>query len=91
VDAPHYLRFVVADKPGIVAAIAGALAREQINIDSLLQHRGHASERLPFVVTTEPCLRSTLDRAVAEMVSMEFMLEPPLALEILVEHDRARD
>jgi homoserine dehydrogenase len=91
VNAPHYLRFVVADKPGIVAAIAGALANEQINIDSLLQHRGHTSERLPFVVTTEPCLRSTLDRAVAEMRSMEFMLEPPLALEILVEQDRARD
>lgn len=91
VSAPHYLRFVVADKPGIVAAIAGALAKEQINIDSLLQHRGHTSERLPFVVTTEPCLRSTLDRAVAEMRSMEFMLEPPLALEILVDQERARD
>ena len=53
--------------------------------------RGHAIDRLPFVVTTEPCLRSTLDRAVAEMASMDFMLEPPLVLEILVEEDRRPD
>jgi homoserine dehydrogenase len=91
VNAPHYLRLVVADRPGIVAAIAGALAAEQINIDSILQHRGHASDRLPFVVTTEPCLRSTLDRAVAAMASMDFMLEAPLVLEILVEEDRETD
>ena len=91
VKAPHYLRLVVSDRPGIVAAIAGALAKEQINIDSILQHRGHASDRLPFVVTTEPCLRSTLDRAVATMGSMDFMLEPPLVLEILVEEDRETD
>ncbi len=89
--APHYLRLVVSDRPGIVAAIAGALANEQINIDSILQHRGHASDRLPFVVTTEPCLRSTLDRAVAAMASMDFMLEAPLVLEILVEEDRETD
>ncbi len=91
VTAPHYLRLVVSDRPGIVAAIAGALAMEQINIDSILQHRGHASDRLPFVVTTEPCLRSTLDRAVAAMASLDFMLEAPLVLEILVEEDRETD
>ena len=91
VKAPHYLRFVVADRPGIVAAIAGALAKEQINIDSILQHRGHASDNLPFVVTTEPCLRSTLERAVEAMIAMDFMLLAPLVLEILVEEDPERD
>jgi homoserine dehydrogenase len=91
VRAPHYLRLVVADRPGIVAAIAGALANQQINIDAILQHRGHASDRLPFVVTTEPCLRSTLEKAVDEMNSMEFMLDQPLVLEILVQDDPDRD
>jgi homoserine dehydrogenase len=89
--APHYLRFVVSDKPGIVAAIAGALAKHAVNIDSLLQHRGHPDERLPFVVTTEPCLSSTLAAAMAEMAAMAFMVEPPLSLEILVVDDRETD
>jgi homoserine dehydrogenase len=89
--APHYLRFIVKDSPGIVAAIAGALAHVGINIDSILQHRGHTGDRLPFVVTTEPCLSSTLDKAVAEMSKMEFMVEPPQVMQILVVDDRDTD
>ena len=41
--APHYLRFVVNDKPGIVSGIAGALAKVGANIDSLLQRPGYTS------------------------------------------------
>jgi homoserine dehydrogenase len=85
--APHYLRFVVADEPGIVAAIAGVLARHQVNIDSLLQHRGYPAERLPFVITTEPCLSSKVGRAVAEMAALPFMVQPPLCLQMLVADD----
>ncbi len=89
--APFYLRFIVRDEPGIVAAIAGALAAEHVNIDAVLQHRGHGSDRLPFVITTEPCLRSTLERAVTAMAKMSFMVEPPLLLQILVVDDSALD
>ena len=91
VFAPHYLRFVVSDKPGIVAAMASTLAKYGVNIDSLLQRRGHVAERLPFVVTTEPCLSSTLVKAVAEMATMEFMVEPPLCLQMLVVDDPDTD
>jgi homoserine dehydrogenase len=91
VVAPHYLRLVVRDSPGIVAAIAGALAEVEINIDSILQHRGHGPASLPFVVTTEPCLSSTMEKAVASMSAMEFMVEPPLCLQMLVVDDRDTD
>lgn len=91
VVAPHYLRFIVADQPGIVAAIAGALAKHEVNIDSILQHHGHAAERLPFVVTTEPCSSVTLAHAVAEMAKMPFMVETPLCLQMLVVDDRDTD
>ena len=91
VTAPFYLRFIVADEPGIVAAIAGALAKHEVNIDSILQHRGHPDARLPFVVTTEPCSSVTLDKAVAEMAKLKFMVEPPLCLQILVVDDRDTD
>ena len=91
VVAPHYLRFVVADRPGIVAAIAGALAKVGANIDSILQHRGFGGDRLPFVVTTEPCLSAKLREAIAEMAAFAFMLEPPLCLQILVVDDPEMD
>ena len=86
--APHYLRFVVDDKPGIVSAIAGALSEVGANIDSLLQRRGYPKHRLPFVVTTEPCLNSVMQRAVDSIAKMDCMIEAPLALEMLVVDDK---
>jgi len=86
--APQYLRFVVDDKPGIVAGIAGALAKVGANIDSLLQHPGYPKHRLPFVVTTEPCLTSTIEKAVALMAKMGCMLVRPLCLQILTIDDK---
>ena len=79
----HAVRFLVKDRPGIVAGIATALARETINIDALLQKPGHAKERLPFVVTVEPCAGSALRRALAQVAEMDALLEPPLEMEIL--------
>ena len=89
--APHYLRFIVRDRPGIVAAIAGKLAEFGINLDSILQHRGFPADQLPFVVTTEACLHSTLHRAIDAMNSFDFLREPVLALQMLVADDPALD
>jgi homoserine dehydrogenase len=87
--APHYLRFVVDDKPGIVSAISGALTKVGANIDSLLQRPGYPKHRLPFVVTTEPCLTSTIEQAVASIAKLDCMLERPLCLQILTIDDKA--
>jgi homoserine dehydrogenase len=87
--APHYLRFVVDDKPGIVFAISGALSKVGANIDSLLQRRGYPKHRLPFVVTTEPCLTSTIERALVSVARMDCMLERPLCLQMLEIEDKA--
>jgi homoserine dehydrogenase len=86
--APHYLRFVVDDRPGIVAGIAGALAKVGANIDSVLQHPGHPKDRLAFVITTEPCLTSTIDKAVAAIAKFDCMVERPLCLQILTVNDK---
>ena len=86
--APHYLRFVVDDKPGIVSAISGALTKVGANIDSLLQRRGYPKHRLPFVVTAEPCLTSTIEQALASIARMDCMLERPLCLQMLEVEDK---
>ncbi len=87
--APHYLRFVVDDKPGIVSAISGALAKVGANIDSLLQRRGYPKHKLPFVITTEPSLTSTIEKAMVSIGKMDCMLEKPLCLQMLVPEDKA--
>ncbi len=52
---PYYLRFVVRDRPGILAAIAAALARQDVNLDAVLQEPGYPKDALPFVITVEAC------------------------------------
>jgi homoserine dehydrogenase len=40
-EVPHYIRFLVKDRPGIVAAIPAALAEEKINIRAIVQKPGY--------------------------------------------------
>jgi homoserine dehydrogenase len=80
---PHYIRFVVDDRPGIVATIAGELAGQHINIHAILQKPGYPKDRLPFVVTVEPCRSSALKAALSRIGKMECMPEPPVDLQML--------
>jgi homoserine dehydrogenase len=82
-EVPHYIRFLVDDRPGIVAEITGALARERINIRAIVQKAGYPPHALPFVVTVEPCKASALQRALASIRTMDCMLEEPLDLQML--------
>jgi homoserine dehydrogenase len=82
-EVPHYIRFLVDDRPGIVAEITGALAKEKINIRAIMQKPGYPQHALPFVVTVEPCKASALKRALDNIGSMDCMLEAPLDLQML--------
>jgi len=82
---PHYIRFVVDDRPGIVAEIAGDLAGQHININAILQKPGYPKDRLPFVVTVEPCRSSALKAALAKIARLDCMQAPPVDLQMLEE------
>ncbi|HEX8710348.1 MAG TPA: homoserine dehydrogenase [Terracidiphilus sp.] len=82
-EVPHYIRFLVKDRPGIVAEITGALAAENINIRAIVQKPGYPADALPFVVTVEPCRSSAMEKALARMASMDCLLVKPLNLQML--------
>ncbi len=82
-EVPHYIRFLVVDRPGIVSEITGALARERINIRAIMQKPGYPQDALPFVITVEPCKSSALKRALANIAKMDCLLESPLDLQML--------
>ncbi len=82
-EVPHYIRFLVNDRPGIVAGIAGALAKEHINLNAILQKPGFPLHSLPFVITVEPCRTSALQRALLAIGQMPALLQKPLDLQIL--------
>jgi homoserine dehydrogenase len=84
---PYYLRFVVYDRPGILASIAAALAGQGINLDAVLQQPGFPKDALPFVITVEPCPESALRAALGDIARFEFHAEPPLSLPMLLGDD----
>jgi len=80
---PHYVRFVVKDRPGIIASIASVLSRHGINIDAILQKSGFTKAELPFVVTLEPCGASVLREALDEISRAEFLVKSPVHFPVL--------
>ena len=84
---PYYLRFVVRDRPGIVASIATALAGQGINLDAMLQEPDYPKDALPFVLTVEACEESALRSAVHAIAGADFNAEAPLALPMLLGED----
>ena len=79
---PYYLRFRVADRPGIIAALAGILAAKHISLEAVLQLPYPGKDDLPFVITLEPTTEQAVREAVEEMSRLDFLIEPPLALPI---------
>ena len=84
---PYYLRFIVHDRPGILATIAAALARQDVNLDAVLQEPGYPKDRLPFVITVEACEEAALSAALGEIGRAPWHAEPPLALPMLLGSD----
>jgi len=82
---PHYLRFVVRDRPGILAELAAILSKYHIGIDAVLQKPGFPASALPFVMTLEACESTVMDRALAEIARLDFHVEPPLCLPVYTE------
>lgn len=82
-ESPHFVRFVVRDRPGILSDLAGAFARHGLNVDAVLQKPGHDKSSLPFVITLESCNAAQLSSAVEEVRDLDFHVTPPLAMPIV--------
>jgi homoserine dehydrogenase len=76
----YYLRFRVEDRPGIIASLAGCLAKHEISLDAVLQLPAENWRDLPFVITTEPATENAIRSALSEIAASEFLTEPPLAM-----------
>ena len=79
----HYLRFMVKDRPGIIASLATILSQCGINIDAVVQKPGCPKSHLPFLITLEECKASLVDQALQQINSLDFLVQPCLHLPIL--------
>ena len=79
----HYLRFMVKDRPGIIASLATILSQCGINIDAVVQKPGCPKSHLPFLITLEECKASLVEQALQQINSLDFLVQPCLHLPIL--------
>lgn len=79
----HYLRFLVKDRPGIIANLATILAQNLINIDSVLQKPDCPKSHLPFLITLDDCKASLVEQALHQINALDFLVHPCLHMPIL--------
>ncbi len=89
-EASHYLRFVIVDRPGIIASLAAVFLRHGLNIDSVLQEPDWPKSALPFVVTLEPCSSGAVQAALSEIEAFDFHARPPVWMPILPRGERCQ-
>jgi homoserine dehydrogenase len=79
-----YLRFMVADRPGVLAEITAAMRDAGVSIESLIQkgRAGDAGAVMVAMVTHEGP-ESAVAEAVRLLEGSESLTEPPLVLQIL--------
>lgn len=78
-----YLRFTVADEPGVLASIAGELGKSGISIAAVLQReRAKGSEAVPVVVITHDAVESAVVASVKRLDAMGFSRAPARVLPI---------
>ena len=81
--APYYVRFTVADRPGIIAALASVFAVHQINIDAILQEPGFPAAERPFVVSLDAAPAASVRDALQAIGTLDFHVVPPFAMPVL--------
>jgi homoserine dehydrogenase len=79
-----YIRFMAADRPGVLAEITAALRDAGVSIESLIQkgRAGEAGEVMVAMVTHEGPESAVL-KAVELLDGSDSLAEPPLVLQIL--------
>ena len=77
-----YLRFLVKDEPGVIAAVSETLAEAGVSIESFLQKPVEDAGGVPIVLTTHAVAESVLMAAVDQIAGLPAVLERPRLLRI---------
>jgi len=77
----YYMRLMVQDRPGVIAAVSGALAKERISLEAMLQ-RGRSDGAVPVVLTTHETEEAAMQRALARIARLGTVAEAPCVIRI---------
>jgi homoserine dehydrogenase len=79
--AAYYLRFLLADAPGVLAKVAAALGDAGISINRMRQVE-HAGPEAPVLIVTHRTERAPLDAALGVIAGLAVCRAVPVAIRI---------
>jgi len=77
-----YLRLLVKDEPGVIAAVSETLAEAGVSIESFLQKPMENASGVPIVLTTHAVAESVLKAAIERIAELPAVLDRPRLLRI---------
>lgn len=77
-----YLRLLVKDEPGVIAAVSETLAEAGVSIESFLQKPVEDAQGVPIVLTTHAVSEAVLAAAVERIASHPAVIEQPRLMRI---------
>jgi len=77
-----YVRLLVQDQPGVIAAVTETLAESGVSIDSFLQRPVEDAGGVPIVLTTHAAPEATLLAALGRMQKLKALIQPPRMIRI---------
>jgi homoserine dehydrogenase len=72
-----YVRLIVRDEPGVIAAVSETLAEAGVSIDSFLQKHVDDGPGVPMVLTTHPAPSSAISAAMERIGHLPALIAPP--------------
>ena len=72
-----YVRILVRDRPGVIAAVSEALAKAGVSIDSILQRPVDDTGQVPIVLTTQPASEAAVADALDHIAALDAVVERP--------------
>ena len=82
INSLYYLRFMVVDRPGVLAQIAGELGRCGISISSMLQQGRREGQTVPVVIKTHMARERDVQTALREINRKPFVSEPATLIRV---------
>lgn len=82
ISSLYYLRFMVVDRPGVLAQIAGELGRCGISISSMLQQGRREGQTVPVVIKTHMAKERDVQTALRDINRKAFVSEPATLIRV---------
>ena len=82
ISSLYYLRFMVVDRPGVLAQIAGELGHCGISISSMVQQGRREGQTVPIVIKTHVAKERDVQTALREINRKAFVSESPTLIRI---------